>query len=62
MPPAGYEPTITAGERPQTYALDSAATRTALLLPLGAQNYNATFLQSPMQTGGRYETQIRFPL
>jgi hypothetical protein len=26
MPPVGFEPTISAGERPQTYALDSAAT------------------------------------
>ena len=28
MPPVGFEPTISAGERPQTYALDRAATRT----------------------------------
>ena len=28
MPPAGLEPTISAGERPQTYALDRAATGT----------------------------------
>ena len=27
MPPVGFEPTISAGERPQTYALDRAATR-----------------------------------
>jgi len=26
MAPAGFEPTISAGERPQTYALDRAAT------------------------------------
>ena len=26
MPPAGFEPTVSAGERPQTYALDRAAT------------------------------------
>ena len=26
MPPVGFEPTITAGERPKTYALDRAAT------------------------------------
>jgi len=25
MPPVGFEPTITEGERPQTYALDPAA-------------------------------------
>ena len=28
MPPAGFEPTISAGERPQTYVLDRAATGT----------------------------------
>ena len=28
MPPAGFEPTISAGERPQTYASDRAATGT----------------------------------
>ena len=26
MPPVGFEPTTPAGERPQTYALDRAAT------------------------------------
>ena len=28
MPPVGFEPTISADERPQTYALDRAATET----------------------------------
>ena len=28
MPPAGFEPTFSADERPQTYALDRAATGT----------------------------------
>ena len=28
MPPVGFEPTISAGERPQTYVLDRAATET----------------------------------
>ena len=28
MPPMGFEPTISAGERPKTYALDRAATGT----------------------------------
>jgi len=28
MPPAGFEPTVSAGERPRTYALDRAATGT----------------------------------
>ena len=28
MPPVGFEPTISADEQPQTYALDRAATGT----------------------------------
>jgi len=28
MPPVEFEPTISAGERPQTYALDRVATMT----------------------------------
>ena len=28
MPPMGFEPTISDGERPQTYALERAATET----------------------------------
>jgi hypothetical protein len=30
MPPVEFEPTNTAGERPQTYALDRAATGTGI--------------------------------
>ena len=30
MPPVGFEPTISVGERPQTYALDRAATGTGI--------------------------------
>ena len=32
MPPVGFKPTISAGERPQTYALDRAATGTSMYL------------------------------
>ena len=39
MPPVGFEPTISAGERPQTYALDRAATGT------GHTKYNYRQLQ-----------------
>ena len=28
MPPVGFEPTISAGQRPKTYAVDRAATGT----------------------------------
>ena len=30
MPPVGFEPTIAAGERPKTYAVDRAATGTGI--------------------------------
>ena len=32
MLPVGFEPTISAGERPQTYALDRTATGTGILM------------------------------
>jgi len=32
MPPVGFEPAISAGERPQTYASDRAATGTGYIL------------------------------
>ena len=31
IPPVGFEPTTPAGERPQTYALDRAATDTGII-------------------------------
>ena len=31
MAPVGFEPTISAGERPKTYALDRTATGTGVL-------------------------------
>jgi hypothetical protein len=34
MPPVGFEPTISAGKRPQTYPLDRAATGTGVRLTL----------------------------
>jgi len=33
MPPVGFEPTISAGERPQTYALDCTGRITILYIP-----------------------------
>jgi len=33
MPPLAFEPTILAGERPQTYAVDRAATKTGNSVP-----------------------------
>ena len=39
MPPVGFEPTISASERPQTYALDRAATGTGSITPLMLQTH-----------------------
>ena len=41
MPPVGFEPTISEGERPQTYALDRAATGTGIIM---RSVYNFFFL------------------
>jgi len=38
MPPVGFEPTISAGERPQTYVLDRAATGTGIYIVLLIKN------------------------
>ena len=39
MPRVGFEPTISAGERPKTYALDRAATGTGSYQTLLGTNY-----------------------
>ena len=39
MPPVGLEPTISAGEQPQTYALDRAATGTGRIIILPFANF-----------------------
>ena len=48
MPPVGFEPTVSAGERPQTYALDRAATGTGKMVrecsidvPIGTQRISS---------------------
>jgi len=40
MPSAGFEPTISAGERLQTYALDRAATGTGNNIKIMRKMYN----------------------
>ena len=42
MPPVGFEPTISAGERSQTYALDRAATGTGGILVLTVAKFIRT--------------------
>jgi hypothetical protein len=39
MPPVGFETTISAGERPKTYALDRAATETGVFVCVLVSNY-----------------------
>ena len=38
MPPVGFEPTISAGARPQTYALDRAAIGTGVIHTLAVKS------------------------
>ena len=45
MPPVGFEPTISAGERPKTYALDRAATGIGGKNMCGKCRLNFTFPQ-----------------
>ena len=50
MPPARFEPTISAGERPQTYALDRDATGTGMKL------YEAVTINSTLDTMSSLQT------
>ena len=45
MPPVGFEPTVSAGERPQTYAIDRAASGTGvrILLRIFKQDRQCTY-------------------
>jgi len=40
MPPVGFEPTISAGERPQTHTLDRALTGTGTSYSMRFPNYD----------------------
>ena len=42
MPPVGFEPTISAGERPKTYALDRAAAGTGFALLFAVTEFVVT--------------------
>ena len=56
MPPVGFEPTISAGERPQTYALERAATGTGRLNILHYPIHDKSFgrpIEKNMKTGSR---------
>ena len=47
MPPVGFEPTVSAGERPQTYALDRAATGTGNDTTVLRTNPGSVRIRSP---------------
>ena len=44
MPPVGFELTISAGERPQSYALDRSATGTGKFLYIATVKYRTNLL------------------
>jgi hypothetical protein len=41
----GFEPIISAGERPQTYAIDSAATGTGVSININSNKYRVILLK-----------------
>jgi len=49
MPPVGLEPKISAGEWPQTYALDRAATETGYLTQLDVDNMPSNDAETQMK-------------
>ena len=51
MPPVGFEPTISAGERPQTYTLDRGATGTGILFQIRKKkNYKLDYVAFYLKT------------
>ena len=50
MPQVGFEPTISAGERPQAYALDRAATGTGHVTVVRLKMQGATSLKEAFYT------------
>ena len=53
MPPVGFEPTISASERPQTYALDRAATGTGFLIQYWMKYSWTKAIHSQLQLGSQ---------
>ena len=54
MPPVGFEPTISAGERSQTYALDRAATGTGQYYLYTQIKYNIPRARGGVESNIRY--------
>jgi hypothetical protein len=51
MPLVGFEPAISAGERPKTYALDRAATGTAIIIIIIGQKHWYEHVPKSVETG-----------
>ena len=66
MPPMGFEPTISAGERPKTYALDRAVTGTGIITLRGRKSINCfcfhvtfAFKSSEISVYGRQKAKLQ---
>jgi len=59
MPPVGFEPTISAGEGPQTYVLDRAATGTGRIQPITNKFMDKS---PPREANGRTAAHIPYIL
>ena len=51
MPLVGFEPTLSAGERPQTYALDRTATGTGSATIIAAYKFNSAPFETVERIG-----------
>jgi len=49
MSPVGFEPTVSEGERPQTYALDRAATGTGIIINNLKFEINLELISMPLK-------------
>ena len=58
MPRVGFEPTISAGERPKTYALDRAATGTGLIPTIRKVKYDSDFYKILQEIDIVYDLQL----
>ena len=61
MPPVRFEPTIAAGERPYTYALDRAATGIGFITRL-ANIMEKDFILSEVRTGVLHLDHALYPV
>jgi len=58
MPPVGFEPTISAGARPQTYALDRAAAPSIIRAIKWRMSYDRHVVWT-REKGNSYSTQMQ---